>query len=364
MKKTKKILGTIVFLAIGIVIFVHVSYLLRPTVADFRRSRLSGFYAEEEDSLDIVALGSSSLYRYLDNPYLWENYGFTSYNLATPRQSILFTDNLVDELKKTQDPQLVVVEIRQFITSKNEKSNSDRFSLLYDNMKYSWNRIKIINKAFDTWQERISAYFDIIAYHDTWEDVTYSNMKYMDNVNPHKYKGWDNIGAIEKLEEPEICEDPEPMPISEFAEKQLIELMEKCRNEKVEVLFVATPWQISEENQRKNCYIGNLVEEYGFKFLDCNQHYDEMGLDFEKDFYNAKHTNTYGADKVTKLIGDFILENYDLNVTHSQEVTDDWNEMLERYHTDLKETEAEYKENLIETKDDEPRPCGEKAKEE
>lgn len=340
-KILKKILGTVVFLGIGIVLFVHISYLLRPASKDFFRADFTGFYAEEEDSLDIVALGSSALYRYLDNPYLWDEYGYTSYNLATPRQSNFITCDLIDEINKTQSPQLVIVETRKFLNSEDKSANADRLSIVHDNMKYSWNRIELINSVIDTWPERINAYFDIITYHDAWEDFSSENFKYIDNEEAHEYKGWKFAPNVQAIEKPEYISGDETVPIPKAAEESLIELMEKCKKEDIQVLFVATPWNIGTESQMKNRYIGELVEEYGFQFLDCNQHVEEIGLDFERDFYNQKHTNLVGAIKVTDFIGSYIGEHYDLSTEHTKEVTDDWNRMLEKYNVKAAETETE-----------------------
>ena len=51
------------------------TYVLRPLDRDFFRTKLTGFYAEEDESLDIVGLGSSALYRYVNAPLLWGTAG-------------------------------------------------------------------------------------------------------------------------------------------------------------------------------------------------------------------------------------------------------------------------------------------------
>ncbi|MGN1167469.1 MAG: hypothetical protein ACI4S2_13695 [Lachnospiraceae bacterium] len=341
MKKVyKKILGIVIFWVIGIVMFVHISYLLRPLNNTFFRNEFTGFYAEEEDTLDVVAIGSSGLYRYLDNPYLWDEYGLTSYNVGTPSQSCFFAEDLIDEIHKTQHPQLIIVETRRFLTSKSKSANSNRFCMVHDNMKYSLNRIELINSTVDSWSKRIDAYFDIITYHDSWEEFSYDNLKYIDNEQSHKFKGWKFADGVVSVDKPEIISGEETIAIPEVAEEALVQLMEKCQKENIQVLFVSTPWQIDSERQMKNRYIGNLIEEYGFNFLDCNQYIDEIGLDFEKDFYNSKHTNLVGAEKVTDFIGNYIVENYDIDTDHTQAVTDDWNNMLEQYNIEAEKTKA------------------------
>lgn len=343
MKILKKILGIIVFFGIGVGLFVSISYMLRPTNNDFFRKDFTGFYAEKEDSIDIVALGSSALYRYFNNPYLWSECGITSYDLATASQSVFLTGDLIDEVYKTQSPDLIVIEVRKFPDTETKTTNSKRFPMVYNNMKYSLNRIQLINSVVDEWPERIDAYFDIITYHDAWEEFSYENLKYIDNESAHDLKGWKIVEEVESIERPIINADETVSPISEEAEKALIQIMEKCKKEKIPVLFLATPWQVPLEEQKMNRYMGNLIEEYGFPFLDCNLYTDEIGLDYDKDFYDPKHVNIVGSEKVTKFIGDYIKENYNISTDHEEDVKKDWNQMLELYHTRANDAKAQVK---------------------
>lgn len=337
MKKIKKIVGILAFFGIGVWLFVTISYLLRPVNDDFFRDRVTGFYAEEENTLDIVTTGSSAMYFYFNNPYLWEEYGLTSYNFATPSQSNFLLEELVDEIRKTQDTKLLVVETRKMIVADEKDLNADRFTFVYDNMKYSWNRIKMINTLYDTWTERIQAYFDIFTYHDSWEEFAQVNLSYYDNEWKHPLKGWKNYSKVTKIEEPVLEETTDAMSISEASEEALISFLNKCKEENLQVLFLATPWQISTENQMKNKYIGQMIESYGFQFLDCNLYFEEIGLDVEHDFYDKKHTNLAGSEKVTAFVAEYILEHYDLSTQHSEAVTDDWDQMLEQYHAEADE---------------------------
>lgn len=340
MKIIKKILGTAVFLGIGIVLFVHVSYLLRPISNDFFRNKFTGFYAEEEQSLDIVAIGSSALYRYLNTPYLWENFEITSYNLATASQSIFAIEDLIDEINKTQSPKLLIIETRKFFGSENKNVNSERFPMVYNNMKYSWNRFQLINSLIDDWSDRLTAYFDIITYHDSWEELSPENLKYIDNEEEHALKGWNNISSVTELDPIDTDYSEEKLAIPEEAEDALISIMEKCKKENIQVLFVSTPYAIPEDRQKMNNYMAELIEKNGFYFLDCNKYTEDMGLDYKKDFYNSKHANLWGSEKVTQFIGEYIQENYSISTEHTQEITDDWNDMLETYNAEIEELKA------------------------
>lgn len=327
MKKFREIFGAVLFFGIGSVLFVMISYMLRPITTDFGRQTFTGFYAEEEDSLDIVTLGGSAIFRYVNNLTLWEEFGWTSYNLGTPGQPLIVLENLVDEVKKTQNPKLMIVETRKFIIVE-EKETVDNYEVslrrVTDNMSYSMNRISLINKVVPNVEERLTHYFDIGFYHDNWETVNMGSIKEMTNKQYSKTKGWKNILLEKPKDRPANEGITEEEPISGYAEELLIDFMNKCREENIQVLFVATPWQISKDGQMKNNYLGRIIEENGFQFVDCNLYYDEMGLDFQTDFYNKKHTNVWGAQKVTRFLGNYIAEHYSIETTHSDKVAEQW----------------------------------------
>lgn len=330
MKKYKNIIGTLVFLLIGFVIFVNVSYLFRPMDATFRRARVTGFYGEEDETLDVVTIGSSAVYRYFNNPYLWKTFGITSYNFATPQQPITIFENVIDEAEKTQSPKLFIVETRGFNQEEGYPYDESRLKVVTDNMKYSVNRIKTINKHIDGWDNRLAAYFDIISYHDTWEQLDEESVEFMDNEQKHPLKGWSINTKVKAQKEPRVP-TTETLPISEEAEQILRELLTKCKEENIPVLFVSTPYRMKIGEQERNNTIAGIVAEYGFEFLDCNLYNEQIGLNYQTDFYNRLHTNVIGAEKVTHFIGDYITKNYDVSTEHTKSTKKEWDQVVRKY---------------------------------
>ena len=168
-KQIKYIFGTAVFLAIAAVLLTLTTYVMRPTDKDFFRARVAGFYAEDRDSLDVVGFGSSALYRYLNSPLLWKQQGITSYGIATAAQPVYVIPSLIDEVEKTQSPQLYIIETRRFTDTDNEVIKENRLRQIADNMKVSWNRFKMVTELTEGFEDRLSYGFDLIKYHGNWE---------------------------------------------------------------------------------------------------------------------------------------------------------------------------------------------------
>lgn len=327
----KNIIGSVVFLTLAVVMLVATSYMLRPIDGGISRFVMSGFYAEDEDSLDIVALGSSSLYRFLNNPVLWEEQGITSYNLATSSQQTDVYQTLLKEAQKTQKPDLFIIETRSYITYfKTRKSQNIAFRRVSDNMKYSWDRIKLINEYEPEWSERLNLYFDLISYHGQWENLELKQVKYYDNEHKRPLKSWKNVYKVESFDPLLRPMEITPVAMEPQQEARLIELLEYCREEEIEVVFLATPWLCGEDVWGINKYMEGIITSYGYRFFDANLYVDEMGLDFATDFYDPKHVNMWGAEKFTSYFGKWLVENYEMDLTHSKSTKKEWNEVVKR----------------------------------
>lgn len=343
MKHTKKLGGIFLFFLLAFLILLPVSYMLRPTdhANGTVRKRITGFYAEEKESLNAVVLGSSAVYRYVNNPLLWEESGITSYNFAVPGLSIYTLEYLMDEVEKTQSPELYIIDARKFILTEDTDYNKRRFQQLVSNLKYSKNRCDLINKMIENPLERIYYYFDIMIYHDNWTELTWDSLEYADNEREHELKGWNNVSWTKEVEAVDVTSVTEVTSLSDTAEETLRSLLEKCKKEGKEVLMLETPWAISEEKQKKSNAVKEITEEYGFSYLDMNLFLKEMDIDFTTDFYNKKHANARGAKKMTEYLSDYLQDHYSFTEKARESVVNSWTEAAAKNRSQLERILAE-----------------------
>lgn len=160
----------------------------------------------------------------------------------------------------------------------------NRLRQIADNMKVSWNRFKMVTELTEGFEDRLSYGFDLIKYHGNWENLTEESWEYLFNAKEHPLKGWSVNSRHKILSYLDVKDITGEIPITEKSEKELREIIEKCKKENLQVLFVATPWQVTEEEHQKDNYIKRIVEEAGFRFLDSNYYAEEMGLEYNVDF--------------------------------------------------------------------------------
>ena len=77
----------------------------------------------------------------------------------------------------------------------------------------------------------------------------------------------------------------------------------------------------------------DIVRERGYTVLDFNrpEMYEELGLDFNKDYYNSKHVNYLGAEKYTRWLTAYLKDHYDLPDHRGQAGYESWEDAFAAY---------------------------------
>ena len=121
-------------------------------------------------------------------------------------------------------------------------------------------------------------------------------------------KGWSFVSVYETIEKRDWKTVNARIPASSENERDLRELLCWCQENRLKVLFLATPFALSRRQEKIYNSVGDIVAEYEYEFWDLCRRYDEIGLDFATDYYDFRHTNTLGAIKCTDYLGRELLK--------------------------------------------------------
>ena len=81
------------------------------------------------------------------------------------------------------------------------------------------------------------------------------------------------------------------------------------------------PYVVPQEDQQVYNTAKDIVTSYGYQFINANEFYDEIGLDFSTDMKNINHVNSVGAEKYTRFLSEYIISHYDIvNRSHEYEL--------------------------------------------
>ena len=329
----KEACKAISFILIFVLLLTGVSYIVR-TNGDIK-NRFAGFYSEEKNSIDVLMCGGSTIATSFSPGYMWGEYGFTSYPISSNTQRPKAIKYLLEEAYKYQSPEVVVIELRMF-TYEDEvlKEDEPHIREVTDNMRYSLHRIKTVHNLADgaeTFEEKLSYYFDIIKYHSNWAMFFIpEEWAKIDYSKPDMHKGFQHPeGILVHYEEyDKYIPTDKRTPIPAQQEEELRELMNFLKEHKQKALFVVAPCIFGEEYYAKMNYMKDIVEAEGFSFLNVH---DGVDYDCATDYLDGGHSNILGAKKCSELLGATISQTFGLTDKRGQEGYGSWNESYKAF---------------------------------
>lgn len=328
-KTIKWVLSFLVFLAVGLWLFGGVANTLRKKVGG-SSDMIHSFYALEKDSIDVLCLGSSHGYSAMQANTFWGEYGIPSYVMCSHRQTIVQSYYLLREALKYQKPKIVVMEGYYFwcdIAYTDESS----FRYAFDALRFSPLKVEIIENLLQDlpFKERLTYYIPFLKYHSRWnelQDTDFNRDLYL--------KGSLLDFNIQAFEEPELPESGEELPDTFYEYFEKIRTI--CEEEGIQLVVYTAPYgyKDKEENFRKKQALNYTLAEYleGLEIpFFFYQKTNEAGIDYQTDFRDYDHMNTRGAEKITRHLGAFLMENYELQDHREEAAYQSWNEDYQKY---------------------------------
>lgn len=340
-RTVKNFIAFLIFALLIWLVFLRCTYLFRDTYRAGRQN-IVGFYSEEEDSLDMVMIGASCVYRYWDCMHAWKEYGITSYDYSVGSMSAAATIFAIRDIEKTQSPQLLVFDVRKLLSSFPDTVGGIWGTL--DAQDYDGNRLAAVRYYCSLnevpFGETLEDFVDIIRYHDNHAALSSKlSWQLWDNRADESmdqdgfYKGFAIASEHAFVDAPQNWDslDAGAVGLEEKAEIVYRDILEYCRENDVPLLLVASPFTVTQQDVMELNRIGEIAQEYGILFLNANRHYEEMGLDFSRDFYDKNHVNLYGAEKYTDFLAAYVREHYAIMQQKDEAVCDAWDSVYERY---------------------------------
>ena len=297
--------------------------LFMPT-GDFEDAyRIQHFYLEEPDSLDVVVLGASDVYAGYSPVLAYEEYGFTSYGYVLSGNYIHLFPAQLEQIQQVQSPELIVIEITEAVHEKTADYDKELRQLVAGT-PFSRQKIDLINALGDP-EHLLSYYFPFCVHHGSLDlGASIENAKTEARIRSRGYsllKGTLTFtGSGENWDGPYVTpvnttNDHSKTEIPPIVAQNFENFLTYCREHSyTNLLFVNFPHRISDEDRYRNYQItnavGDLIESYGYDFINLESMLDDIGIVPETDFYNNDHMNLYGQYKVTRFLCDILVNEY------------------------------------------------------
>ena len=320
----KNVGKTVCFLGLLLLMLLGCSRILQFKYLD-GLYHMKTFYELEEDSLDVLVLGSSHAYADINPAVLWEEQGIAAYDLCGSIQPMWNTYYYLKEALKTQTPSLIILEA-YCVSLDLDYIDEGRIVKNYYGLHWSKDKLDIAMESVprEKWREFLPEW---VRYHNRYQELEKEDfLPYLGQNQVYRnWKGFETRCDFMETAEPADFYTEEEYPLHEKAERYYRKIIELTQEKEIPLLIVVSPYVgMEREEFGKYNRAEGIAEECGVPFINYNLLTEEMGLDFAMDSADSGHLNHLGSAKFTSYLGEYIRENFALMDHRGDEAYSSW----------------------------------------
>ncbi|MDD6072598.1 MAG: hypothetical protein PUC12_17575 [Clostridiales bacterium] len=307
--KIKRLAGCIIVICLLIGSIHYTGCLLRPTDTDVALNAINTFHNMPENSFEVIAYGSSHVWRGLNVMEMYEKYGISAYNYGCNWQHMNTTRLFFEDSLRTQSPKVIIIET--YLVNKLLEDKNMNGEIYYTRGISQFEaKSEYLKQCFGDDKERyLSYYMPLCAFHDNWTALC--EQSFSDGYKRAEFN--DTRGYL-------YTEGGSPIEIGDwqaFKQKELSEkaldildsIVQECNERGIRIIFYTAPYQ-GEYNYSDA--MEQYAEKNGCEYFNLFEKMDEVGIDCNTDFCDKGHLNNNGAVKVADYLGAYIVQNYDV----------------------------------------------------
>lgn len=257
---------------------------------------------EKKDTIDVLFVGDSLVYSGVSPMEIWNEYGITSFDCATPAQLIETSYNYIEKAIDTQHPKVIFLEANVIFRDAKKR------------------------KADRKWDDFENKYIFIDDYHDNWKSVFFGEG--IININ----KGYVYINKTVKADKSfDYMEKKEQeIIIPEINFTYFEKIVKLCEDNNIKLILFSIP-SMKSWNYAKDVMVMDIKDKYNLEYIDLNMN-NPLEINWEKETKDkGSHLNYISAKKVSHYLGNYIVTN-NLAISHKDDSNySSWNKSYEKY---------------------------------
>lgn len=328
--RMRKIVKFCVFLIIFLVFFNRVQQIYQQKFIDDSTRIVKGFYEEEDNTIDVIALGPSSMWTSLMPIELYKLYGIRSYDMGGSAQPINATYLYLVEALKYQQPSLVILEIGGLKGIDISARSESDLRWAYGDIKMSLEKLRqmYISNGRKIDFDYISYLFPIFRYKDRWKELKKIDFQYQQMDKFDFAKGY--LYTTKVSDKPITMDSYEAEAQIDSSEMEyFLKIIDICKERNIELLVYSAPAKSKRKSISEE--VRQVCDSNGINFIEFVEMLDELDINTETDFRNDNHLNNYGAYKITQYIGEYIAKNYELDINNAA-LEESWERSVKEYN--------------------------------
>ena len=351
--RVRGLLKTLLFGALVCAMVFVLSVLFTPTGERFgdAKDTIRGLYDQPAESVEVMAVGASTMRWGFSPDYLYKEYGIRAYDCCTSAQAPMVGYYLLQEALRVQGSsiRLALIDMGPYVKGKNffKSTDVERAIINMDPSKIKYELIEDLLKNYPE-VRRSEQYVPLLRYHERWNELESADFESLLGNDYDTYAHGQNLSfesnatrgtagkhTTEKNDAitPEIDTDKDDIEAlyDDVSLSYLDKIIELCADNEVQGLFMKTPASMWTDARHDAC--ANLAKRYDVPLLDMSlpEIRDACGVDYDLDYYDSKHANILGSLKITGYLGSYLHDNFDLTDARGSAADEEMEADLQRY---------------------------------
>lgn len=286
-------------------------YVLIPK-ADYGPGSMINAYMQPENSVDVLAIGTSMTYAGLNTNVLWANWGIASYNLASAEQQYWNTYYYLEEFLKLQRPKLILLDAKAATYLKSETKRG-RVILSTYGILSPLTRFRAIQAAAPEGK----AFDYMLAFpqvHENWKTINAENFAVPGWTGGRStdWKGFVEKDETEQHSKPSLVWTQTRKDMNEREIEWFHKICDLAKAYDIPILLVAYPNPDYANDHMYYNTLWGLADEKNIPHINFNDPEGHFRFLYSTEFADWQHVNILGSLKLTKIMGRVLDDCYDL----------------------------------------------------
>ena len=291
------------FVLLAVLTLGYANYVLTPK-HDYGICAMANLYRQPDDSIDVLAVGTSLLYAGVNTNILWDEYGIAAYDLCSAEQPFWISYYVIREALKTQHPQVILLDAKPAIYTQ-DYSRHGRTILSTFGIRGLDNRIGAILACVEKPRDALSYMLGLPEVHNNYAAVTGTDFRLPPDNGGRgaSWKGYIESDGIERHQRPSLTWNNMCRNMNAREEEYARKIFELARQEGIVLWLIGMPNPDYAHDHMYYNTLWSIAAEYGIQGVNYNDPSLRFGLRYSSDFADWQHLNVKGSVTFSRKLG-------------------------------------------------------------
>ena len=308
--------------------FVFLNMLVQPKYAtDLVEGGMISEYYDRAGGHDVVFVGDCEVYANFTPMEMYREAGIKAYVRGTSQQLVWQSYYILEETFRYESPKVVVFNVNAMRYSQPVKEEYHRLTI--DEMRWSAQKVGIIQASMTEEENFLSYVFPILRYHSRITQLTGEDITYLFDDEQITWQGHlvnDQVKPLGRLPSKKALAD---YSFGDICWDYLEKMRLLCEENGAELILIKAPSVYPYWYDEYDAQIEEYAAKHGLSFYNFLDHVDQIGIDYQVDTYDAGlHMNLSGATKLSAYFAKILSREHNV-LDHRGDAAFD--EMLKAY---------------------------------